>query len=47
MATHGKRDLLIHFDEDRIELIFYTVAVDDTKQIRAAECDGALDLPRD
>lgn len=37
MTKHGKRDLLIHYDEDQNELIFYTVAVEDTKPIRAKE----------
>ena len=46
MTKHEKRDLLIHFDEEQNELIFYTVAVEDTKQIRAKEFDGArMDIP--
>ena len=46
MTKHGKRDLLIHYDEESNELIFYTVAVDDTKQIRSKEFDGArMDIP--
>ena len=46
MTKHGKRDLLIHYDEDRNEFIFYTVSVDDTKEIRSKEFDGArMDIP--
>lgn len=46
MSKHGKRDILIHFDEESNELILYTVAVDDTRDVRAKEFDGArLDIP--
>ncbi|MDD0841254.1 hypothetical protein [Pseudomonas sp. Gutcm_11s] len=46
MSKHGKRDILIHFDEDANEIILYTVAAAETKDIRAREFDGArLDTP--
>jgi hypothetical protein len=46
VSRHGKRDILIHFDEEKGELIFYTVSVDDTKNIREKEFDGArIDVP--
>lgn len=46
MTKHGKRDILIHFDEEENELILYSVAVEDTGEIRAKEFDGArLDIP--
>jgi hypothetical protein len=46
MSKHGKRDVLVHFDEEKNEFVLYAVAVGDTKDIRAREFDGArLDLP--
>ncbi len=46
MSKHGKRDVLIHFDEEKNEFILYTVAVEETKSIRSREFDGArLDVP--
>lgn len=54
MSKHGKRDILIHFDEEKNEIILYTVAVGDTDEIRAKEFDGArlgtpyiLNMPAD
>jgi len=46
MSKHGKRDVLIHFDEEMNELILYTIAVEETKNIRISEFDGArIDIP--
>lgn len=46
MSKHGKRDILVHFDEEKNELVLYTVAVQETHDIRAKEFDGArLDIP--
>jgi hypothetical protein len=46
VSRHGKRDILIHFDEEQGELIFYTASVDDTNNIREKEFDGArIDIP--
>ena len=46
MSRHGKRDILVHFDEEKDELILYTVGVGDTKYIREREFDGArLNIP--
>lgn len=36
----GKRDLLIHYDEERGELIFHSVPVEDTVELRANSFDG-------
>jgi hypothetical protein len=36
----GKRDLLIHYDEDRGELIFHSVPVEGTEHLRANSFDG-------
>lgn len=36
----GKRDLLIHYDEDRQVLVFHSVPVADTVKIRAESFDG-------
>lgn len=36
----GKRDLLIHYDEDRGELIFHSVPVEGTVAVRANSFDG-------
>jgi len=38
--TLGKRDLLIHYDEDRQVLIFHSVKTADTSEIRANSFDG-------
>lgn len=40
MAETEKRDLLLHYDEQRQLIIFYTVSVEDTEAIRAKEFDG-------
>ncbi|AJQ94767.1 hypothetical Protein YC6258_02729 [Gynuella sunshinyii YC6258] len=37
---------MIHFDEEKNEIVLYTVSVDDTHNIREEEFDGArLDIP--
>jgi hypothetical protein len=38
--TSGKRDLLIHYDEDRRVVVFHSVPVADTSKIRADSFDG-------
>ena len=40
MADKEKRDLLIHFDEEKQVLVFYTAPVGDTAAIRAKAFDG-------
>jgi hypothetical protein len=40
MADREKRDLLIHFDEEKQVLIFYAAPVGDTAAIRAKAFDG-------
>ena len=46
MSKHGKRDLLIHFDEEKNDLVFFTVEEDSSAKIRATEFDGArIDVP--
>ena len=40
MAKTEKRDLLLHFDEEKQVLIFYTAAVGDTAAIRAKAFGG-------
>lgn len=37
----GKRDILIHFDEDKRELAFYSLDVESTAAARARSYDGA------
>ena len=41
MSKLGKRDILLHFDEDAGEIIFYTVDSDAVAEIRRREFDGA------
>ncbi|MCF2948286.1 hypothetical protein L0668_09230 [Paraglaciecola aquimarina] len=41
MSANEKRDVLIHFDEDGEEIIFYTVDSASTETIRKSEFDGA------
>jgi len=41
MSTNNKRDVLIHFDEDGEEIIFYTVDSVSIEKIRKREFDGA------
>jgi len=41
-----KRDLLIHYDEEKDEIVFFTVAENITAEIRRTEFDGArIDIP--
>lgn len=40
MSKHGKRDLLIHFDETTNQIVLFTVSEANTANIRAAEFDG-------
>ncbi len=45
MTKKSKRDILLHFDEEKNEIIIYTVSTKDTSGIRAKEFDGArLDM---
>jgi hypothetical protein len=37
----GKRDILIHFDEEKRELAFYSLEVASTARVRAQSFDGA------
>lgn len=37
---NNKRDLLIHYDEDKQKFIFYMVNVDETSELRAKTFDG-------
>jgi hypothetical protein len=39
-VANGKRDVLIHYDEEKQTVILYTVDVNDTKVIREKEFDG-------
>lgn len=41
MANFEKRDLLLHFDEETGEIIFYTVDSEAVAEIRTREFDGA------
>lgn len=41
MSRHGKRDILLHYDEENNEIIFYTVASERTSEMRKSEFDGA------
>ena len=41
MSRHGKRDILLHYDEENDEIIFYTVASARTSEIRKSEFDRA------
>jgi hypothetical protein len=41
MSKFGKRDILLHFDEDVGEIIFYTVDSESAAEIRKREFDGA------
>ena len=41
MSKFGKRDILLHFDEEAGEIIFYTVDSDSLAEIRRREFDGA------
>ncbi len=41
MSKFGKRDVLLHFDEDSEEIIFYTVDSELLADIRSREFDGA------
>ena len=40
-SKFGKRDVLLHFDEEAGEIIFYTVDSDSVSEIRKREFDGA------
>ncbi len=41
MSKFGKRDILLHFDEEMGEIIFYTVDAERVAEIRQREFDGA------
>lgn len=46
MSEREKRDLLIHFDEDKNEVVFYTISESKASAVRAGEFDGArVDIP--
>ncbi len=46
MSEREKRDLLVHFDEETNELVFYTISESKAVAVRTGEFDGArVDIP--